>query len=68
METTRNLARVFAVALRGAAGDLRSTTIAADAQDDEARESALATIDTIAEELDAFARRAPAPDPAGGAS
>lgn len=64
MNTTRNLAHVFATALRGATQDLRGEVIFPDDDEGETRcRHALASIEAIADELAAFASR---PDPAGG--
>ena len=62
MNTTRNLARVFAMALRGASQDLRGCTSAPDAESIAMRAAALESIEAVAEELEAFWTR---PDPAG---
>jgi hypothetical protein len=71
MDTRRNLAKVFAQALRASTADLRRLAWRVDATAAAERANALASIDTVAAELEAVAagrdlRNPPAspPDPA----
>jgi hypothetical protein len=66
VNTTRNLAKVFATALRGATQDLRAEVVLPEDGEGEIRcRHALESIEAVADELAAFAAR---PDPDGGPS
>jgi hypothetical protein len=67
VNTTRNLAKVFATALRGAAQDLRAEVVLPpeDGEGEIRCRHALESIEAVADELAAFAAR---PDPDGGTS
>lgn len=69
MDTTRNLAKVFAIALRASSSDLRTCTGYIHAAAVKARwRDALDSIDAVADELETYALTPPAPDPAGEAA